>query len=92
MVSFFFRMVKYKWIMTFSKWLPHVDNDLIEGFADDDTNASASTSGTNTSASTSGTHVIYNGEEVPATSSTSCLLYTSPSPRDLSTSRMPSSA
>ena len=26
------------------------------------------------------------------TSSTTCLLYTSPSPRDLSTSRMPSSA
>ena len=33
--------------------------------------------------------------EAPATlidSSTACLLYTSPSPRDLSTSRMPSSA
>ena len=31
-------------------------------------------------------------EEIPFTPPNSCLLYTSPSPRDLSTSRMPSSA
>ena len=33
-------------------------------------------------------HTIYNVPGIPIT----CLLYTSPSPRDLSTSRMPSSA
>eukprot|EP00826_Nyctotherus_ovalis_P028292 TRINITY_DN22366_c0_g1_i2.p1 TRINITY_DN22366_c0_g1~~TRINITY_DN22366_c0_g1_i2.p1 ORF type:complete len:140 (+),score=32.71 TRINITY_DN22366_c0_g1_i2:246-665(+) len=32
------------------------------------------------------------GEEAKKTADSSCLLYTSPSPRDLSTSRMPSSA
>ena len=32
------------------------------------------------------------GEDVVAGTRTPCLLYTSPSPRDLSTSRMPSSA
>ena len=30
--------------------------------------------------------------ETPTVTTTACLLYTSPSPRDLSTSRMPSSA
>ena len=34
----------------------------------------------------------YTGHATYATQSTVCLLYTSPSPRDLSTSRMPSSA
>ena len=33
-----------------------------------------------------------NGEDLPFVKLYSCLLYTSPSPRDLSTSRMPSSA
>ena len=33
-----------------------------------------------------------NGQEVQFVDSSPCLLYTSPSPRDLSTSRMPSSA
>ena len=33
-----------------------------------------------------------NGDSVDAIQPGSCLLYTSPSPRDLSTSRMPSSA
>ena len=33
-----------------------------------------------------------NGEEITNPCSDCCLLYTSPSPRDLSTSRMPSSA
>ena len=42
-------------------------------------------------------NILFNeGTEMPFTSSLlhekSCLLYTSPSPRDLSTSRMPSSA
>ena len=32
------------------------------------------------------------GDDVEIEEGTSCLLYTSPSPRDLSTSRMPSSA
>ena len=32
------------------------------------------------------------GVEIPKDNGTNCLLYTSPSPRDLSTSRMPSSA
>ena len=35
---------------------------------------------------------ISNAPEVAAYDSMTCLLYTSPSPRDLSTSRMPSSA
>ena len=34
-------------------------------------------------------HIIHKGKTIKAKS---CLLYTSPSPRDLSTSRMPSSA
>ena len=34
----------------------------------------------------------YSGVGSPGSSSNGCLLYTSPSPRDLSTSRMPSSA
>ena len=33
-----------------------------------------------------------NGHQIKATLMNDCLLYTSPSPRDLSTSRMPSSA
>ena len=33
-----------------------------------------------------------NGDAYVATGPNTCLLYTSPSPRDLSTSRMPSSA
>ena len=33
-----------------------------------------------------------NGRGIPVAMHTDCLLYTSPSPRDLSTSRMPSSA
>ena len=32
------------------------------------------------------------GQKIAATFNSTCLLYTSPSPRDLSTSRMPSSA
>ena len=36
--------------------------------------------------------VIFSVKEVPVELLQSCLLYTSPSPRDLSTSRMPSSA
>ena len=36
--------------------------------------------------------LIFNGREIPRTHDIACLLYTSPSPRDLSTSRMPSSA
>ena len=42
-----------------------------------------------------GTHTskgLKNGVVVDIESTTTCLLYTSPSPRDLSTSRMPSSA
>ena len=39
------------------------------------------------------TNAIFNGEPVKVDiSASTCLLYTSPSPRDLSTSRMPSSA
>ena len=38
-------------------------------------------------------HLAYEGRELAHTTVvTTCLLYTSPSPRDLSTSRMPSSA
>ena len=37
-------------------------------------------------------HYSLKGEEFPLIEYTPCLLYTSPSPRDLSTSRMPSSA
>ena len=36
--------------------------------------------------------VEYYGAETPIKSLATCLLYTSPSPRDLSSSRMPSSA
>ena len=43
---------------------------------------------TNPGCSVGGMCTIYN----PADDSRACLLYTSPSPRDLSTSRMPSSA
>ena len=35
---------------------------------------------------------VYLGDETSRSMGLSCLLYTSPSPRDLSTSRMPSSA
>ena len=38
------------------------------------------------------TQTSFNAITVDSDTSTSCLLYTSPSPRDLSTSRMPSSA
>ena len=37
-------------------------------------------------------HVIEKNEKLAAEAGKACLLYTSPSPRDLSTSRMPSSA
>ena len=39
-----------------------------------------------------GIHPVLNGMATAADWMSACLLYTSPSPRDLSTSRMPSSA
>ena len=37
-------------------------------------------------------HILYDAKLIYADQEKACLLYTSPSPRDLSTSRMPSSA
>ena len=61
------------------------------------TSASDLTSGTLPMARLSGTLPALNGSALTALNATqltsgTCLLYTSPSPRDLSTSRMPSSA
>ena len=39
-----------------------------------------------------GGSVLFDSDKVTVADTTTCLLYTSPSPRDLSTSRMPSSA
>ena len=51
-----------------------------------------SVNGAYTDASRIGSTYTVSGSNIKVDTSNSCLLYTSPSPRDLSTSRMPSSA
>ena len=67
---------------------------------DDKTNAETAAENTNTNTNTGNGNNNFAGQNIDATNRpvkgqtpfSACLLYTSPSPRDLSTSRMPSSA
>ena len=76
---------------------PHTINDWMSVYAMavNEENAAGGqvvTAPTNGAAGVLPATLRYYLDHVPGASSTHCLLYTSPSPRDLSTSRMPSSA